>query len=291
MTRRSPTSTRSARRLDEVDYLVDEGTATALFFAPDPGPAAAARGRARRRQDRGGQGAGPSARRPADPAAVLRGADRQRGALRVELPAAAARDPARRVAARDARRRRPVHRGVPAGTPDPEGDPARRPDRRRCCSSTRSTAPTTSSRRCCSSSSASRRSPSPSSAPSPPTRRPVVVLTSNRSRELHDALRRRCLYHWIDFPTAARAAEILRRTVPAANEPLIASTTDFVGRVRALDLDKAPGMAETIDWVSALAALGVVRAGARRHRAHAQRDRQDPGRSDDDRRRARPAVG
>jgi MoxR-like ATPase len=89
------------------------------------------------------------------------------------------------------------------------------------------------------------------------TRRPVVVLTSNRSRELHDALRRRCLYHWIDFPAPARAAEILRRTVPAANEPLIASTTDFIGRVRELDLDKAPGMAETIDWVSALSALGT----------------------------------
>lgn len=86
-------------------------------------------------------------------------------------------------------------------------------------------------------------------------RRPVVVLTSNRSRELHDALRRRCLYHWIDFPAAARAAEILRRAVPAADEPLIASATDFVGRVRRLDLDKAPGMAETIDWVSALSAL------------------------------------
>jgi MoxR-like ATPase len=88
-------------------------------------------------------------------------------------------------------------------------------------------------------------------------RRPHVVLTSNRSRELHDALRRRCLYHWIDFPAPARAAEILRRTVPAANEPLIASTTEFVGRVRQLDLDKAPGMAETIDWVSALSALGI----------------------------------
>jgi MoxR-like ATPase len=88
-------------------------------------------------------------------------------------------------------------------------------------------------------------------------RAPIVVLTSNRSRELHDALRRRCLYHWIDFPPAARAAEILRRSVPAASEPLIASSTDFVGRVRELDLDKAPGMAETIDWVSALAVLGV----------------------------------
>ncbi|MFJ9246769.1 AAA family ATPase [Streptomyces sp. NPDC101776] len=90
-------------------------------------------------------------------------------------------------------------------------------------------------------------------------RPPVVVLTSNRSRELHDALRRRCLYHWIDFPTPERTAEILRRTVPAANAPLIASTTEFIGRVRELDLDKAPGMAEAIDWVSALAALRVAR--------------------------------
>jgi MoxR-like ATPase len=89
-------------------------------------------------------------------------------------------------------------------------------------------------------------------------RPPVVVLTSNRSRELHDALRRRCLYHWIDFPGPARVAEILRRSVPAASEPLIASAADFIGRVRSLDLDKAPGMAETIDWVSALNALGVA---------------------------------
>jgi MoxR-like ATPase len=89
-------------------------------------------------------------------------------------------------------------------------------------------------------------------------RPPVVVLTSNRSRELHDALRRRCLYHWIDFPAPARAADILRRTVPGAAEPLIRSATEFVGRARALELDKAPGMAEAIDWVSALVALGAT---------------------------------
>ena len=92
-------------------------------------------------------------------------------------------------------------------------------------------------------------------------RRPMVILTSNRSRELHDALRRRCLYHWIDFPDPARAAEILRRTVPTANERLILSATDFVGRVRDLDLDKPPGMAETIDWVSALTLLGASELG------------------------------
>ncbi|MEU6374932.1 MoxR family ATPase [Streptomyces sp. NPDC046909] len=90
-------------------------------------------------------------------------------------------------------------------------------------------------------------------------RPPLVILTSNRSRELHDALRRRCLYHWIDFPGPERAAQILRRSIPAANEPLIASATQFIGRVRRLDLDKAPGMAEAIDWVAALAALRVSR--------------------------------
>lgn len=89
-------------------------------------------------------------------------------------------------------------------------------------------------------------------------RRPVVVLTSNRSRELHDALRRRCLYHWIEFPAAARAAEIIRRSVPTGSEPLIAAATDFVAQVRRLDLDKAPGMAEAIDWVAALSALGAA---------------------------------
>jgi len=89
-------------------------------------------------------------------------------------------------------------------------------------------------------------------------RRPIVVLTSNRSRELHDALRRRCLYHWIEFPAPQRAADILRRSVPSAREALILTATDFVGRVRTLDMDKSPGMAETIDWVSALTVLGVT---------------------------------
>ncbi|MGA2529705.1 MAG: MoxR family ATPase [Acidimicrobiales bacterium] len=90
-------------------------------------------------------------------------------------------------------------------------------------------------------------------------RRPTVVLTSNRSRELHDALRRRCLYHWIEFPDAERIAAILRRSVPGADAALLATTTDFVGRVRQLDLDKLPGLAESIDWLSALTSLGVSR--------------------------------
>jgi MoxR-like ATPase len=86
---------------------------------------------------------------------------------------------------------------------------------------------------------------------------PIAVLTSNRSRDLHDALRRRCLYHWIDYPEPSRAAAIVRRTVPGAAAPLIEHATQFVGRARDLDLDKPPGVAETIDWVAALVSLGV----------------------------------
>lgn len=88
-------------------------------------------------------------------------------------------------------------------------------------------------------------------------RRPTVVLTSNRSRELHDALRRRCLYHWIDFPEPRRVAEILRRSVPSARAPLVATTSAFVHRVRELELEKPPGLAEAIDWLQALSLLGV----------------------------------
>jgi MoxR-like ATPase len=87
---------------------------------------------------------------------------------------------------------------------------------------------------------------------------PIAVLTSNRSRDLHDALRRRCLYHWIDYPEPSRAAAIIRRTVPGAAAPLIENTTQFVGRARDLDLDKPPGVAETIDWVAALVSLEVA---------------------------------
>lgn len=87
---------------------------------------------------------------------------------------------------------------------------------------------------------------------------PIAVLTSNRSRDLHDALRRRCLYHWIDYPAPVRAAAIVRRTVPGATAPLIEHATQFVSAARALDLDKPPGLAETIDWVAALVALRVA---------------------------------
>ncbi len=89
-------------------------------------------------------------------------------------------------------------------------------------------------------------------------RKPIVVLTSNRTRELHDALKRRCFYHWIDYPSVARAAEIVRRRVPGGSEPIVVASTAFVTKARSLDLDKPPGLAEAIDWVSALHALGIT---------------------------------
>src|SRR3954468_2983768 len=87
-------------------------------------------------------------------------------------------------------------------------------------------------------------------------RRPAVVLTSNRTRELHDALKRRCLFHWITHPSLERELEIVRLRVPGVPERLAAQTAAFVAGLRDLDLAKAPGVAETIDWTRALVALG-----------------------------------
>jgi MoxR-like ATPase len=87
--------------------------------------------------------------------------------------------------------------------------------------------------------------------------RPVAVLTSNRTRDLHDALKRRCLYHWIRYPSADRVADIIRRRVPSASAPLAERIATTIDRLRALDLYKAPGVAEAISWASALEALGV----------------------------------
>jgi MoxR-like ATPase len=88
---------------------------------------------------------------------------------------------------------------------------------------------------------------------------PLAVLTSNRTRDLHDALKRRCLYHWIDYPDIARTAAIIRQHVPAASEELTVDVAAAVQRLRALDLQKPPGVAEAIDWVGALSLLGVAR--------------------------------
>ena len=91
------------------------------------------------------------------------------------------------------------------------------------------------------------------------THPPVVVLTSNRTRDLHDALTRRCLYHWIDYPDPERVAEIVRRRVPGSAEPLALDAAAAVTRLRSLDMVKPPGIAEAIDWVAALSLLGVDR--------------------------------
>jgi MoxR-like ATPase len=89
-------------------------------------------------------------------------------------------------------------------------------------------------------------------------RPPRVVLTSNRTREVHDALKRRCLYHWIDYPSPEREVEIVRTRVPAVPEALAEQVVAFIGRLRAADLTKVPGVAETIDWAAALLALGAA---------------------------------
>ena len=90
------------------------------------------------------------------------------------------------------------------------------------------------------------------------TRPPIVILTSNRSRELHDALKRRCYYHWIEYPAVERAAAIVRRRVPGADTALVDAATAFVSSARTLEIDKPPGLAEAIDLVSARHALGVT---------------------------------
>ncbi|WP_327007898.1 MoxR family ATPase [Dactylosporangium sp. NBC_01737] len=86
---------------------------------------------------------------------------------------------------------------------------------------------------------------------------PVVVLTSNRTRDLHDALLRRCLYHWIGYPDAHRVAAIIRQRVPGADELLAAQVAGAVSRLRGLDLTKPPGVAEAISWANALRLLGL----------------------------------
>jgi MoxR-like ATPase len=86
--------------------------------------------------------------------------------------------------------------------------------------------------------------------------KPYVILTSNRTRELHDALKRRCLYHWIGHPTVEREIEIVRLRVPGVPDRLAEEAARFAAELRSLDLQKPPGLAETIDWVRALTALG-----------------------------------
>ena len=87
---------------------------------------------------------------------------------------------------------------------------------------------------------------------------PIVILTSNRTREVHDALKRRCLYHWVDYPNFDRELEILRARVPEASDTLSREVTGFIQKLREEDLFKKPGVAETIDWAKCLMALDAV---------------------------------
>ena len=87
---------------------------------------------------------------------------------------------------------------------------------------------------------------------------PIVIITTNRTREIHDALKRRCLYHWVDYPSAARELEIVRRKVPEANAELSRQVVAYVQKLREIDLFKVPGVAETIDWATALTELDKV---------------------------------
>lgn len=87
---------------------------------------------------------------------------------------------------------------------------------------------------------------------------PIVIITTNRTREIHDALKRRCLYHWVDYPDAARELEIVSRKVPQANARLSQEVVRFVQKLREMDIFKVPGVAETIDWAGALTELDKV---------------------------------
>ena len=126
-----------------------------------------------------------------------------------------------------------------------------------CCWSTRWTGPTTSSRRSCSRSCPTSRSRSRSSARSGRTTPPLVVLTSNRTREVHDALKRRCLYHWLQHPDFDREVAILRRRLPQVTEQLAREVARATAKLRTLDLLKPPGIAEAMDWATALHTLGA----------------------------------
>lgn len=90
-------------------------------------------------------------------------------------------------------------------------------------------------------------------------RRPIVLLTSNRTRDLHDALKRRCIYHWIDYPSLEREVEIVRLRAPEVPEALSRQVAAAVAQIRSLELVKPPGMAETIDWAESLRLLGAER--------------------------------
>ena len=186
-------------------------------------------------------------RRRADPPAVLRGHRRRPGRLRLGLRPPAAPPAGRRGERRVGRAHRPTPsrpsctRSASSSSGRCCGRSSHARGRRRCCSSTRSTAPTTSSRPTCSRCCPTGRSRSPSSACSAPTTPPLVVLTSNRTRDVHDALKRRCLYHWVEHPDFDREVAIVRLRVPEVGEPLARQVAAAVAALRELVAVQAAG--------------------------------------------------
>ena len=248
--------------------------------------AAVPRRRGGRRQDRDRQGARGGLGRRSSACSATRARHRG-GRLRVELSAADDRDPARRGRRRRRARRaraRHLHDALPAEAPAAAGAGAGR--RRRAGAADRRARPHRRAVRGVPARSALRlpgddpRARHRSARPTPP----IVVITSNRTREIHDAIKRRCLYHWVDYPDAARELEIVRRKCPAAPEALAREIVAFMQRLRAMDLFKAPGVAETLDWAEALVALDRDRARSADGRRHARRAAQVPGRRRRDRR-------
>ena len=246
-----------AQRLGGVDYLVDEGLATSIFLSlrlPQPllleGEAGVGKTEAAKSLARG-------ARHAPDPAPVLRGDRRGGGAVRVELPATAAQHPARRLERTrplseeelfgpDYLIRRPLLRALEHPGPRPavllidEIDRAD-DDFEAFLLELLADASVTI----------------PELGTITATHPPIIVLTSNRTRDLHDAVKRRCLYRWIDYPTPEREVEIVRRRVKGASETLAVEVADAVSRMRDSDVQKPPGIAEAIDWLAALDLLGV----------------------------------
>ena len=269
-------SRRPSAQLTEIlrggGYLADRGPGDRAVRRPLAEPADPARGRGGRRQDRGGQGPGHRVRPQADPAAVLRGHRHQPGAVRVGLRPPDAADP-RAVRARSST--------TTTRSTSCSG--------RSSCSSgrcSRRCGPAT--RRCCSIDEVDRaddefeafllevlrtsRSRIPEIGTIAAETPPLVVLTSNRTRELHDALKRRCLYHWVGYPSAERELEIVLVREPGVSETLARKVVAAVNRLRELDLAKPPGVAETIDWVRTLGRARRDRAG----RPHRRRTRWAP---------------
>ena len=120
---------------------------------------------------------------------------------------------------------------------------------------------------------------------------PLVILTSNRTRELHDALKRRCLYHWVGYPTAEREVEIVMVRAPEATETLARKVVEAVNRLRGLDLAKPPGVAETLDWVATLNVLGRSELDAATPHRHPRRRHQGKRRPGDGARAPRRSHG